>query len=59
MESTEFQQTTTTKLKRIAKLSRHDSSKQFDSLMHHFHVDSLRDCFHELNGKKALGNDGV
>ncbi|APS58819.1 hypothetical protein AVI52_16315 (plasmid) [Piscirickettsia salmonis] len=27
--------------------------------MHHFNLDSLLQCFHELNGKKALGVDGV
>ena len=59
MESTEFHHTTTTKLTRIAQLSQRDSNKQFDCLMHHYNVDSLRDCFQELDGKKALGNDGI
>lgn len=32
---------------------------QFNCLMHHINVDSLRDCYHELDGRKALGADGV
>ena len=44
---------------RIAELSRRDTSKQFDSLMHHYNVESLRACYQGLDGKKALGNDGV
>ena len=59
MESSEFQYTTTTKLTRIAQLSQGDTSKQFHCLMHHYNVDSLRDCFQELDGQKALGIDGV
>ena len=27
--------------------------------MHHFNVESLAACFHELDGNKALGIDGV
>ena len=56
MKSTEFQIPTTTKLTRIAKLSQRDSNKPFHSLMHHYNVDSLRECFQELDGKKAPGN---
>jgi len=59
VKSPEFQSATTTKLTRIATLSQGDNSKRFDCLMHHYNVDSLRDCFHELDGKKALGNDGL
>ena len=59
MESPEFQVTTNTKLTRIAQLSRGDSSKQFNCLMHHFNVESLRGCYQELDGKKALGTDGI
>jgi len=59
VESTEFQYTTTTKLMRIAQLSQGDASKQFDCLMHHYNVESLRVCYQELDGKKALGMDGV
>lgn len=59
MESPEFQSTTNTKLTRIAQLSRRDPSKQFNCLMHHFTADSLRECYQELDGKKARGADGV
>ena len=59
MKSPEFQTPTTTKLTRIAKLSQSDRNKQFHCLMHHYNVDSLRDCFQALEGKKALGIDGL
>lgn len=50
---------TDTKLKRIAWLSAQDSDKQFNCLMHYFNEESLAGCFHELDGKKAVGIDGV
>lgn len=50
---------TDTKLKRIAWLSAHDPKKKFDQLMHHFNEGSLAACFHELDGKKAVGIDGI
>jgi group II intron reverse transcriptase/maturase len=50
---------TDTKLKRIAWLSARDPHRAFDSLMHHFNVESLAACFHELDGNKAVGIDGV
>lgn len=52
-------QTTQTQLTRIAWLSSCDSRKQFGCLMHHFNEESLKSCFHELDGKKAVGIDGV
>ena len=27
--------------------------------MHHFNEESLKECFHELDGKKAVGIDGI
>ena len=51
--------TTATKLNRIAKLSSEDSEKEFKWLMPHFNKESLIGCFHELNGKKAVGIDGI
>jgi RNA-directed DNA polymerase len=57
--TTEIRETTTTKLARIAKLSASDSLKRFDSLMHLFSEGSLAACFHALDGKKAVGVDGV
>ena len=50
---------TATKLKQIAELSRRKSEEVFNNLMHLFNRNSLRECFHELDGKKALGTDGV
>ena len=58
MGTTETRETTTTKLARIAKLSASDPFKRFDSLMHLFNEESLAACFHELDGKKAVGVDG-
>jgi len=57
--TTETRETTTTKLARIAKLSASDRLKRFDSLMHLFNEESLAACFHGLDGKKAVGVDGV
>ena len=51
--------TTTTKLNKIAKLSNEDSTVEFKWLMSHFNKESLISCFHELDGKKAVGIDRV
>lgn len=59
MRPTEPQTKTDTKLKRIAWLSRQDAKKEFNNLMHLFNGDSLRQCFDELDGKKAVGVDGI
>lgn len=59
MESSESPFITETKLKRIAWLSQRDPNKQFDCLMHHYNEASLRQCFQELDGTKAVGHDGV
>lgn len=59
MRPTEPQSVTDTKLKRIAWLSRQDEEKEFINLMHLFNVESLRQCFDELDGKKAVGVDGI
>lgn len=50
---------TATKLNRIAWLSKQDSRKEFECLMHLFNQESLTDCFHELDKSKAVGVDGV
>ena len=59
MDTTEIREPTATKLARIAKLSASDGLKRFDSLMHLFSEESLATCFHALDGKKAVGIDGV
>jgi RNA-directed DNA polymerase len=59
MESTETHLITETKLKRIATLSAADPNMIFTNVMHLFNEESLRACFHELNGKKAIGSDGI
>jgi hypothetical protein len=55
----ESQTTTATQLTRIAWLSARDTQKPFQSLMPHFHETSLKACFHQLDGRKAVGGDGV
>ena len=50
---------TDTKLKRIASLTARDPHKRFDCLMHLFNEESLAGCFPELDGRKAVGTDGV
>ena len=59
MRPPESQATTATQLTRIAWLSARDSQKTFHSLMHHFNETSLKECFHQLDGKKAVGVAGV
>ncbi len=59
MRSTESESETVTKLKRIRWLSQIDSGKVFHNLMHLFNEDALRECFKELDGKKAVGTDGI
>jgi RNA-directed DNA polymerase len=59
MGATETQSITKTKLNRIALLSKQDPRRSFESLMHHFNEGSLKECFHELDGKKAVGVDGI
>ena len=59
MEPTETSSSTATKLERIAWLSAADPNKVFHQVMHHFNMESLLQCFHELDGKKAVGADGV
>jgi len=59
MVTTDNQTSTSTKLERIAWLSSKDKTKEFRGLMHHFNVESLRGCYHELNSRRAVGTDGV
>jgi RNA-directed DNA polymerase len=51
--------TTITKLNRIAKLSSGNPLAEFKCLMPHVNKESLTSCFHALDGKKAVGIDGV
>lgn len=59
MSTTETQTVTDTKLARIAWLSQQDSTKEFNSLMHYFNEESLKTCYYQVDGKKAVGIDGV
>lgn len=59
MRTSESYNITDTKLERIAWLSSKDSTKEFDCLMHLFNEESLQKCYHQLNGNKAVGLDGV
>ncbi len=59
MEPSEFQETTATKLERIAWLSSRNPNKEWHQLMHHLNEESLTACFHELDGSKAVGVDAV
>ena len=59
MEATELSITTATKLKRIAWLSGRDANREFNCLIHHYNDESLKTCFNELDGKKAVGHDGI
>ena len=59
MRFTESLELTETKLKRIAALSAAKPEMVFTHVVHHFNEEALRACFHELDGKKAKGNDGI
>ncbi len=59
MEFTENSILTEMKLKRIAALSAANPDMVFTHVIHHINEESLRACFHELDGQKAIGSDGV
>jgi retron-type reverse transcriptase len=59
MRPTESQILTNTKLKRIAWLSSRSPDKEFACLMHLFNEESLKSCYDELKGNKAVGADGI
>lgn len=59
MKTTDFHETTQTKLRRIAWLSSRDKGKVFNNLMHLINEESLEICFNELDGTKAVGEDGI
>lgn len=50
---------TETKLKRIAELSAANPEMVFAQVIHHINEKSLQACFQELDGKKAIGSDGI
>lgn len=50
---------TSTILNRITWLSTQDPKKEFECLMHLFNEESLKECFHKLDGKKAVGIDEI
>ena len=48
-----------TKLDRIGQRSRKDPQATFNNLGHALDLDLLRTCFHSLDGRKAVGMDGI
>ncbi len=50
---------TATKLKWIAEKSERNPREVFNNVMHLFNEEGLRSCYHELDGKKAVGTDGI
>ena len=59
MRASESQENMDTVLSEIAYLSAQNPAQVFHSLMHHFNVKSLQRCYDKLDGKKAIGVDGV
>jgi len=55
----EAQRTADTVLQRITWLSARDASRCFDTVMHLFTQESLAASFHALDGRKAVGADGM
>ena len=50
---------TGTELTRIAWRSSQKPDQVFHSLMHHFDVTGLWHCYNQLDGRKAVGTDGI
>ena len=48
-----------TKLNKIMELSNKKFEMNFKWLVPHFKKEALISCFHELDGKKAVGIDGI
>ena len=48
-----------TKLERISQLSRENPNMVFTSVYHLINEELLRQCHEEMDGKKAVGIDGV
>lgn len=46
-----------TKLERIANYSRENPKSEYHCLMAHFNKENLTRCYHELDGRKAVGTD--
>ena len=59
MQFSENARMTETKLNRIAALSAANPEMVFTQVIHHFNEESLKACFFELDGNKAIGSDGV
>lgn len=59
MRTVESQVNTRTKLTEIAWSSAHNPQQVYHSLMHLFNVESLRSCFEQLDGEKAIGVDKI
>jgi RNA-directed DNA polymerase len=59
MGTSESQITTNTQPTKIASLFAYNDNRVFNSLMHHINAASLRICFDELDGRKAIGADGI
>lgn len=48
-----------TKLERIAQLSKENPNMVFTSIGHLINIEMLADCHIKMDGKKAVGIDGV
>ena len=59
MDENKSNVSTETKLMRISERSRQDPEGEIKWLMSHYNLESLTSCFTELDGRKALGVDGV
>lgn len=57
MAQSKAQETTETKLKRIAEFSKQKPGCEHNWLMSHYNAEGMRSCFEMLDGKKALGID--
>ena len=56
---TEYGKEKTTRLECIGKRAMHRKDTVFNNIAYVVDLDLLRECYQELNGKKAIGIDGV
>lgn len=55
----EVGQIMTTKLERISELSKQHPEMKFNSIGHLINIEILKECHYKMDGRKAVGIDGI
>ena len=55
----EVGQIMTTKLERISELSKQHPEMKFNSIGHLINIEMLKECHYKMDGRKAVGIDGI